>query len=42
MQILEEITRRDLGVDPEVEVIDHPDGRREVRIEMKDVPPPQK
>ncbi len=37
MQILTELTRRQLGGDPEVEVIDHPDGRREIKIEMDDV-----
>lgn len=39
MQILTELTRAGLSGEPEVEVIDGPDGRREVRIEMKDVQP---
>ncbi len=37
MQILAELARAGMGGEPEVEVIDHPDGRREIRIEMDDV-----
>jgi hypothetical protein len=39
LQILTELAHREFGGDPQVEVIDRPDGRREVRIEMKDVQP---
>lgn len=39
MQILTELTRAGMSGEPEVEVIDRPDGQREVRIEMKDVQP---
>ena len=37
MQILTELTRQQPGSDPQVEVVDHPDGRREIKIEMQDV-----
>lgn len=37
MQILEELTRQQLSGDADVEVTDGPDGRRQVRIEIKDV-----
>lgn len=36
MQILYELARRAPGSDPQVEVIDHPDGRREIKIEVDD------
>jgi hypothetical protein len=35
LQILEQLASQGLGGDPQVEVIDRPDGRREIRVEMQ-------